>query len=160
LLSYSACTSGAPGSRAFSASTTTGRASIVRDHHGHGLADVAGELLGEDRLLGMADVAARIRRAQHAGRNRERLVGEHGVDARQGQRRTGVDRIDLRVSERRAHERGVQHAGQLEVVHVAAFARDELAVLLAQDRVADATGHGQLLAIWSAAARMLATMFW
>ena len=90
------------------------------------------------------------------------------MDAGQSERGSGVNRRDARVAKRRAYERSVQHGGQLEIVHVAAFARDELAIFLAQHCIADAArglggvvdGHDQLLAICSDAARMLATMFW
>ena len=148
--------------------TITSQVAVVGDHHRDGLADVAGDLLGEDGLLGMTDVATRVRRAEHASLDRQRLVGQHRMNARQRECSSSVDRRDPRVAEGRAHERGVQHGGQLEVIHVAAFAGDELAVFLAQNRIADAArglgrvvdGHDQLLAIWSAAARMLATMFW
>ena len=62
----------------------------------------------------------------------------------------------------------VEHAGQHEVVDVAALAADERRVLLAQDALADAArggawddgGHRQALAISPAACFTAATMFW
>ena len=141
---------------------------VVRDHDRDGLADVADLVPREQRLLGLAHVrAGRVGGAEDARRRRQGGVGQHAVDARQGLRRRDVDALHLRVAERRAHEHRVQHAGQAQVVDVAALARHELAVLLAQDGLADpAAGlpldsrHGQLLAIWSAALRTAATMFW
>ena len=143
-----------------------GEVAIVGNHHRHGLADVACELLGQNCLLGVAHVAARVRGAQHAGLNRQRRVGQHGVDARHSQCGRGIDAVDLRVPKRGAYEGSVQHAGQLEVVDVATLARDELAVFLAEYGIADAAAgesfggrHAQLLAISSAALRTAATMF-
>ena len=62
-----------------------GEVAIVGNHHRHGLADVACELLGQNCLLGVANVAARVGGAQHAGLHRQRRVGQYGVDAGHGQ---------------------------------------------------------------------------
>ncbi len=46
--------------------------------------------------------------------------------------RSGIDADDARVRIRRAQDRQVQHAGQLHVVDVGAFASDEPGILLAE----------------------------
>ena len=54
---------------------------------------------------------------------------EHGMDARQGERRLLVDAADQRVRMRAAHERDVQQAGQRDVVDEAALAAQQRFVL-------------------------------
>jgi hypothetical protein len=70
-------------------------------------------------------------------------AGDHGADlgVRDGRRR--VDRQDLRVGQRAAQDRSVQHAGELEVVDVAALAAHEPRVLLARHATV-AQRHGRL----------------
>src|SRR5207244_13189154 len=48
-----------------------------------------------------------------------------------------VDPSNARVSMRAAHERGVRHAGNLQVIDVAAAPRDEAWILAPLDRLAE-----------------------
>ena len=78
-----------------------------------------------------------------------------------------VDREHLGVRLGRAHDRGVQHARQGEVVDVGRAARDEARILLAAQRLADVLGgrdvdrrHTLILREASAAAWTALTMLW
>ena len=66
--------------------------------------------------------------------------GEHRGDAGSGLRGLDVDRQDLRMRMRAAHEAGMQHARQLDVVDVAAVAAQQPLQLAAWDAGADAGG--------------------
>ena len=59
-------------------------------------------------------------------------AGDDGLHLGMGLGGADVDADDVRVRDRRAQDREVQHARQLEVVDVPAHAADEARVLLAQ----------------------------
>ena len=88
------------------------------------------DLVGREHRL---DVGGHRR---HPGQPRasQILAGDHGFDHGVLQRRGGVDRQDLRVGERAAQDRPVQHARQRDVVEERALTADESSVLLARDR--------------------------
>ena len=66
------------------------------------------------------------------------LAGEHGNHARHLHRLGGVDAPDPGVGVRAAHERGIGHAVQADIVDVAALAGDETLVFLAHHPCANA----------------------
>ena len=66
--------------------------------------------------------------------------GEDRGDARRVLRGLDIDRDDLGVRMRAAHEAGVQHARQLDVVDVAAMAAEQPLQLAPRDARADAGG--------------------
>ena len=72
------------------------------------------------------------------------LGREHADHARVGGGLGGVDRGDRRVRLGRAHERGVQHAVGMQVVHVAAGAGDEARILAPLHRLPDEAVAGGL----------------
>jgi hypothetical protein len=73
---------------------------------------------------------------------RHRFSGDHGENTRNFQRSLGVDGLDPRVGERAADDVQIEHARQLDVVHVMALAAYESRILLALDRVAHASDFG------------------
>ena len=97
----------------------------VGDDERDGLADHAHLALGQDRPLRLHGVAERIRGARHAALEPEVRGRQHLDDARHGLGRGGVDAADDGVRVRRARERGEGHAGQLDVIDVAALAGDQ-----------------------------------
>ena len=82
-----------------------------------------------------ADELERQRALRHLG------AGEHEGDARRAASRDRLHTEDASVRERAAQERGVQHPGELQVVHVAAAAGQDARVLHAGDASADETFH-------------------
>ncbi len=137
------------------------RQRVVLDDHvvdrvGHGVAIVADH--HRDRVADMVDLPARqrpVRRItdvdtgrrpghrQRAGDVGHVLAGEYGLDAGPLRCRGRVDRDDLGVCLRRAHERRPQHRRQCDVVDVAALAGDQRRILLAAHRAADIAGRGR-----------------
>ena len=104
----------------------------ARDHHGDGLAGEGDPVRGQ-RRVGGGDLVGRDRPgvdARPLGLG-EVGTGEHRDDVGRLLRRAGVDADDLRVGERAAHHREVQHARQLDVVGPAGAAGDQALVLLA-----------------------------
>ncbi len=75
------------------------------------------------------------------------LAGEHRHDAGHGRGAGRVDGHDFRVRIRRAQDRGVGHAWELDVVEVVAGAGDEPGILGSLDRDAErgCNGHRYLL---------------
>jgi hypothetical protein len=65
------------------------------------------------------------------------LGGDHGVDARQRERRRCIDRNDAAVGDRTAQDRRMEQAIGREIVHVGAAAAHEAQVLAPLDRGAD-----------------------
>jgi hypothetical protein len=101
-------------------------------------------VLGDARLVALGDLLAEGER-RHRPRGGQG-VGELAVELGPGPDREdaggrlgllGVDRQDVGVGDRAAHDDQVDHARQHDVVGVAALAGDELRVLLAGDRGAD-----------------------
>jgi hypothetical protein len=85
-------------------------------------------------------------RRRHERRHRARALrqvgeGEHGHDAATRERAGGVDGVDARVRVGAAHDRRVQHAGDGDVVDVAAVAGEEASIFLAADARADHGGR-------------------
>ena len=103
---------------------------------------------GDDRLADVAHLADRERevlqvRAGHRrdleeriGQRRDLFAGQRPVDARGRLGLRDVDRGDVRVRVRRAHEVDVAHAVPLDVVDEDALPLDETLVLLARDALA------------------------
>ena len=103
-----------------------GRVVVVRDDDGHLLALEAHLVRGEDGL--------HVRRqGRHPGQvlRGEVGTGDHGAHLGVCQRLACVDGDDPAVCDRRAQDRGVQHAGQPDVVDVTALTPDEARVFLA-----------------------------
>ena len=132
---------------------------VVGDHE-HDLLVLEQHLaVGEHRLH-----VARERRHVVQVQGLQVLGREHRAHARQRLGLRGVDRLDARVAVLAAHEVAEQHARQLQVVDVVAFALDEADVLLALAGAADAAqrrlalflGHGGDLGHHSAASDGLA----
>ena len=134
----SACSTGVPGSSAVSLcgddraapptrSSTSSQASsasarVSRHHHHHRLAVPAGAIDGH-RILrrrlhaGEAGQCADPRARAHLG---ELGPGHHLDDARRARGGAGIDAHDARMRMGAAHERGVHHARQRDVVGVGA----------------------------------------
>ena len=104
-------------------------------------------------------------------RQRAEVEVGRGVDTHDARHRCrfgGVDAIDRRVDVRRASERHPHHPRHRPVVDVARLSREELRVLLPQDRLPDerlrgrhrVPPHASAPAIEPAASRIDFTMFW
>ena len=120
------------------------------DHHGDRIAGVAGRPLHQGRV-GRRDHLRAVLVGDHpaAGDAAEVvggrvLAGQHGEHARRREGLAGVDRADLGVGVRRAHEHGMGLLRQRDVVGIPPLAHEEAAVLLAQDGSAHA-----LIAHWA-----------
>ena len=117
---------------------------IVGDDDGHRLAHVAHDRLG-DRLVVVRAHRRRGRERRHAGRALGEVArGEHGDDACQPSRGARVDRANVGVGVRAAHDDGVEQALEADVVHVAAAAGEKTTILGATDADADGGGHGRV----------------
>ena len=107
----------------------------LADHHGDRLADVAHALAGQrraDRHDQLGAAASRHRRVLRQIADVRRLDVGRGDDrdhALDGQRRLGVDRLDVGAGVRRADEAGIGLARQRRVGHVAAGAAQQIVVL-------------------------------
>jgi hypothetical protein len=106
------------------------------DHHRDRIAHVAGGLAGQRRVrrdlqLGQEPAAGQRVDPGHV------LAGEDGDHAGMRLGLGDVDAADLRVAVRAPHERGIGHAGKLEVVGVVALAGDEAGVLAPLDARAE-----------------------
>jgi hypothetical protein len=74
---------------------------------------------------------------------REIVEGEHRVHARHRERRALVDPLDQRMRMRAAHESGVPHAGQRDVVDEAAAAAQQRLVFETFGARADGRSHAK-----------------
>ncbi len=101
-----------------------GDVGIVR-HHGSDLLPLEPDLVGGEHRLGVVGQGGHPR--QIAGRHG--FAGQDHADAGNLPRCRGVDGLDARVGNRAAQDLHVEHAGQHDVVHVAALAADETVVL-------------------------------
>ena len=124
----------------------------LRHHHGHGFADVARFVGGQQQMRTFEHLAAPGRgelhvvsgRGQRAVRNRLQRIGgaiRAGVapqHAGHGSRRAGVDAEDARMRMRRAQHRREHLSGQAEVVAELPAAGQEALILFAAQRLADA----------------------
>ncbi len=117
-----------------------GDVAVLGDHGRDGLAVVA-HLLDRDHVLDDRAGAERRQRRRVLG---DVLAGDDANDAGQRLGRRRVDRDDLRVRVRAAHDRRVRHAGQLDVVEVAALAAQEARVLDAVDALAEPAARARL----------------
>src|SRR3954471_15457176 len=107
----------------------------LSEHGDDALADVPDLVDGEAAPRRLVRRGAEVRhRVGDLGRLR---AGDDREHAGQRLRPRRVDRRDLRVGVRAAHERGVEHAAHAHVVDVAALAEQELRVLDAADRLPD-----------------------
>ena len=108
-----------------------------------GLADVA-HLADRERVV--LQVRARHRRdlEERIGQRRDLLAGQRPVDARRRLRLRDVERGDVRVCVRRAHEVDEAHAVALDVVDEDALTLHEALVLLARDVLALPRLRGRL----------------
>ena len=121
-----------------------GRA-IRGDDERHRLAEHAHTALGEHRALDVLRVAEGIRGARDAGLDAERLGRQHPDDTRKRLGGGRVDRQDVGRGVRRAHERGMQHPGELEVVDEPPLTCDQRGVFLAQRARTDSRAGRRLL---------------
>ncbi len=114
------------------------------DDEGDGIADIAHPLAGEERLrrgeggAAVAPLARRLRALGAEPAHRLVLAGEHQQHA--GHRPCGVggDRHDAGMAVRRAQHIAAHLPGDRHVVDITAGAADQIRVLLARDRLADA----------------------
>ena len=107
------------------------------DHDCHRVADEA-DLVGcERRVRGWPVPVDGEVEVEHAGDAVEVLRQEDGDHARQLPRLRRIDGEDLRVGERAADERRVQHPRQRDVVHVLAAPREDARILAPLDAAAD-----------------------
>jgi hypothetical protein len=100
---------------------------VVLGDHERDLLPLEAHLVGGEHGLGVH----RQRRHPGEAQARERLAGDHRLDLGVGLGGRGVDGDDAGVRERAAQHGPVQHAGQVDVVDVAALAAYEAGVLLA-----------------------------
>jgi hypothetical protein len=120
------------------------RIGIVGDHRGHHLAHVAHERIGEDRLRRRPEARGRRDRRRDGPRALRQVTrGVDSDDPRHGARGGGVDRAHARVGVRAPHEGRVQHAGEAEILDVAAAAGDEALIFLAAQRGAERIVHSR-----------------
>jgi hypothetical protein len=138
------------------------RVLVHADDHRDPLADVADLAARQRPALGRRDLHAG-RRPRH--RQRRQQVGHVLADVDRPdtavrQRSRGVDRDDPRVCLGRAHDRGVQHAVQGDVVDVLRAAADQARVLLAAQRAADVLGGCLLDRAHAATARPASAAAW
>ncbi len=109
-----------------------GKIPRVGDYHGNGLADIAGFVAHQRRLRARRRDGRiwREHRDRHVAHRLGQIVGgEHRMDARHRHGGADVDAADHGVSMRRAHEAGMQQAGQFQVVDEAAAAGEQRRVL-------------------------------
>ncbi len=121
------------------------RVGILGDHRGHHLAHVAHQRIGEDRLRGRPEAGGRRDRRRDGPRALRQIArGVDRHDPGHGARGGGVDRAHPRVGVRAPHEGRVQHAGEVEILDVAAAAGDEALIFLAAQRRAERIVHGRV----------------
>ena len=115
----------------------------VGDHHRHRIADMhrpADRDGGAERQGHRAAVAllvGRHRRHRAEAVGAIVLAGQHGVHAGHLQRGARIDAADVGVGVRRAHDRGVKLAGELEIVVVAPAAGEQARVFAPPHRLTD-----------------------
>ena len=131
----------------------------LRDHHRDRIAHVAGGLAGQRRVrrdlqLGQEPAAGQRVDPGHV------LAGEDGDHARMRLGLGDVDAADLRVGVRAPHERGIGHAGQLEVVGVVALAGDEAGVLAPLDARAEQPSRRRCHGLPPTASPMFSAAYW
>lgn len=133
-----------------------GHIGIGGDDHGDRFADIDGLIGSEDVTVALLFVGlVRQRDDETVGRGNSAniVAGEHGDDARQRQSGALVDRHDLGMRMRTAHESGVQHAGQPDVADKARFAAQQVPVFNPGGRLSEGSGHAALR--WNAGVVMI-----
>ena len=110
---------------------------VAGDHDRDRLPDEADLVVGEHRHRGGHELVGRAVEQRGDVAEAEVGGGERGDDARHFPHVVEVDRDDPPVRHRAAHELGVQHPGQGDVVDEAATAGEQPRVLPARDRRAD-----------------------
>ncbi len=105
---------------------------VARDDGGDGIADET-DFVAAQRVLVVAD-------RQDPVRDRERVAGEHEVNAVDGRRARRVDAEDTRVGLGRTQEPAVQHARQHDVVGEARLSGHFCAGVDAPPRTSDDAG--------------------
>ena len=120
-----------------------GEVAVLRDDDGHRVADVADRVGGDHRVSGRLEIRQEPADGNHAGNAGCRDVArrEHGEDAGKRLGGGGVDAANPGMRVRTANDRGMRHAGGLEVVGVLAAAGDERRVFPALDRGAEYARH-------------------
>ena len=134
-----------------------GQRPAVGHHDGDRVADQAHGVTGQ-RREGRQQQVGRADRREVGGHAVEVGGGEHRPHPGHGQRLGDVDAPDPGVRERAAHEGGVQHAGQGDVVDVAAPAGEDARVLDPLDAGAGEPGDHQASLRSSAARSTPSTM--
>ncbi len=109
-----------------------GKIPRVGDYHGDRLADITGFVARQRRLRARRGDGGirREHRDRHPAHRLGQIVGgEHRMDARHRHGGADVDAADHCMSMRRAHEAGMQQAGQFQIVDEAAAAGEQRRVL-------------------------------
>ena len=125
-----------------------GEVAIVGNHHCQRLPGIA-HLVASERVLRAHDpdrrIGHQVRDALGAHRLGQIVGGQHGVYARQRERRLRVDRTDAGVAVRAAHEAGIERAWQRHVVDEAAAPCEQRRVFKARYPRAEMLGtHARL----------------
>ena len=120
-----------------------GEVAVLRHDDSHSIADVADRVGRDHRVSRSLQVWQQPADRDHAGNAGRRDVArrEHGENAGKRLGGGGVDAADPGMSVRAANDRGMRHAGGLEVVGVLAAAGDERRVFPALDRGAEYPCH-------------------
>lgn len=118
-----------------------GDVAVVGDDDGDRFADVAH---AADRQRPLVD--GLLQHDQEGiGHRGDVLAGQHRVNARQGQGAGGIDRVDLGVRVRRAHDGGVKRSVRRgDVVRIATGAHEKGSILAPLQRLSDPAGPGSL----------------
>jgi hypothetical protein len=115
-----------------------GERSALRQHHCERLAHIADFGVGDDRLGEGLELRQRLQPHRNP---RDGVVQirrrDDAVHARDRQRARGIDRSHAAVGHRAAQDRGVQHAGERQVVDILAAAAQKTQILQPLDRAAD-----------------------
>jgi hypothetical protein len=101
------------------------------------VADEVHAVAGQNAMLGRLEVGEVRRARNHPAGLVHIAADEHRHDARNRLRSTNIDGCDPRVGVGTAHERGVQHPGDPEVVDISRASGDQARILDPLDRTAD-----------------------
>ena len=143
-----------------------GQVAALGDDDGKRLADITNLVArqGTLRALMEGDAVDR-RRRHHQGAGLPEIAevagGVDGDDAAPGARGRSIDVANVRVRHLAAQQRGVQQAGQFDVVDEERLPGQQPAILVALDRGAEISGrHAGALPIFVAARSTASTMCW
>ena len=143
-----------------------GDIAALGDNDGERLADIAHLVLGETGMRAQIEDDALDRRRRHQQgpglpEIAEVVRGIGGDNALARQSRGDINRDQLSVRDRAAQQRGIEHAGNFEVVDKQRLAGEELPVLVAADGGAKIAGFTAAhVRIRSAASSTASTMCW